>query len=58
MSTSDSQIELHPPRGPKAEAREWALEVLATPVDPRAATEQVPILLVLVAVLVILLITG
>jgi len=28
------EIELHPPRDPKAEAREWPLEVVATPVDP------------------------
>jgi hypothetical protein len=36
------EIELHPPRAPQAEAREWALEILATPVDRSAATERAP----------------
>ena len=36
------EIELHPPRDPRAEAREWALEVLATPVDRGAAVTHEP----------------
>ncbi len=36
------EIELHPPRDPKAEAREWALEVVATPVDTGAAVTREP----------------
>ncbi len=37
---AEVEIELDPARGPKAEAREWALEVLATPVDSGTATER------------------
>ena len=48
-SEQEVQIELRPPRDAKAEARDWALEVVATPVDTGAAGTREPFTLTIAA---------
>ena len=43
------EIELHPPREPRAEAREWALEVVAAPVNTGATVTREPFALAIAA---------
>jgi hypothetical protein len=44
-SEEEVEIELHPPRDPKAEARAWTLDVVATPVNTGAAVVRAPLTL-------------